>query len=98
VSTDDAFLSVLDDLTALLRACGELDQANWVEERKARAETANNGADVEEVKHEVRGVLAGMGSLSDLYLDPNPESGLGKDEARRRQFELVDRLDELTAN
>jgi hypothetical protein len=92
-----SLVSALNDLISLLQACGESDQAAWAEERKSRAAAAANGGALDAVKKEVRDVLAGMGSLSDLYLVPKPGSGLTKEEARRKQFELVDRLDELTA-
>ena len=95
--SDAALVDALDELATLLRACNQSDHAKWTEERRALAAAAT-GDQLTEVKKEVRGVLAGMGSLSDLYLVPEPGSGLDEAEARRRQFELVDRLDELTAS
>ena len=95
--TDAVLVAALDELASLLRSCNQIDRAKWTEERRALAATAA-GNDLAEVKKEVRGVLAGMGSLSDLYLVPEPGSGIDAAEARRRQFELVDRLDELTAH
>jgi len=94
--SDAALVVALDELANLLRACNQTDRARWTEERRALA-AASTGDQLTEVKKEVRGVLAGMGSLSDLYLVPEPGSGIDEGEARRRQFELVDRLDELTA-
>lgn len=90
----DAFIRALDELAALLRACNQVDRARWTEERRVLASSTTD--QLADVKSEVRGVLAGMGSLSDLYLVPATGSGLDEAEARRRQFELVDRLDELT--
>jgi hypothetical protein len=92
----DALVDALDELASLLRACNQDDRARWTEDRRALAAAAS-GDRLTEVKKEVRGVLAGMGSLSDLYLVPLPDSGLTETEARRRQFDLVDRLDALTA-
>lgn len=89
-------VAALDELASLLRDCNEIDRARWTEEQRARAGAAT-GDQLIEVKKEVRGVLAGMGSLSDLYLVPAPGSGFDEAEARRRQFDLVDRLDALTA-
>ncbi len=61
-------MSELDDslarLEAALRAIGERDRAAWVAERVARA-----GVDPDGVRADVRGVLAGMGSIADLPLD-----------------------------
>jgi len=95
--TDAALVAALDDLASLLRSCNQIDRAEWTEERRALASGAT-GDKLAEVKKEVRAVLAGMGSLSDLYLVPEPGSGIDEVEARRRQFDLVDRLDELTAH
>ena len=93
--SDAALADALDELAALLRACNQVDRARWTEERRALASAAS-GDQLTEVKKEVRAVLAGMGSLSDLYLVPEAGSGLDEAEARKRQFELVDRLDALT--
>ena len=93
--TDVALVDALDELASLLRACNQVDQATWTEERRVRAASASDD-ELAEVKKEVRGILAGMGSLSDLYLVPEPESGMDEAEARRRQFDLLDRLDALT--
>jgi len=61
-------MSELDDslvrLEAALRAIGERDRAAWVAERVARAE-----GDPDSVRADVRGVLAGMGSIANLPLD-----------------------------
>jgi hypothetical protein len=95
--SEAALVDALDELASLLRTCNQPDQARWTEERRAMAAAAT-GDQLTEVKKEIRGVLAGMGSLSDLHLVPEPGSGLDKAEARRRQFDLVDRLDDLTAN
>jgi hypothetical protein len=94
--SDTALADALDELAALLRACNHVDRARWTEERRALV-TAATGDQLTEVKKEIRSVLAGMGSLSDLFLVPESGSGFDTAEARRRQFDLVDRLDELTA-
>jgi hypothetical protein len=95
--SDAGFVDALDELATLLRACNQIEHAKWTEERRALA-AASTGDQLAEVKKEVRGILAGMGSLSDLFLVPEPGSGFDAAEARRRQFELVDRLDALTAH
>jgi hypothetical protein len=51
-------------LEAALRALGEDGRADWVAERRARAEREPDA-----VRGEVRGVLAGMGGIADLPLD-----------------------------
>jgi len=94
--SDTAFVDALDELASLLRACNQIDHARWTEERRALA-ASSTGDQLTAVKVDVRGILAGMGSLSDLYLVPEAGSGLDEGEARRRQFKLLDRLDELTA-
>lgn len=43
---------------------------------------------------EIQGILAGMGSFSDLPLSPSPESGLTREQARLRQWDLVSEIDE----
>ena len=74
--------AALGELTVLLRCCGEDAKAAWVEQKGGES---------------IREVLAGMGSIGDLYLEPTPECGLSNREVEERQRELIECLDRLTA-
>lgn len=85
----------LGELAALLRCCGEEARAAWVDERRERIAGAGDTARARE-RLEIRNVLAGMGSLGDLYLEPTAECELTEREVVARQAELIRRLDLLT--
>lgn len=87
--------AALDELSTLLGGCGEPEKAAWIEERRAGLAGASEAARRQEVLA-VRKILAGMGSLSDLYLEPTADCGLTSREAEERQRELLHRLDVLT--
>jgi hypothetical protein len=88
--------STLRELEDLLRRCGERAPADWVAQR--RASVAAGGPEAAAARRDVRGVLAGMGSLSDISLQPRPDSGLSIAEVERRRADLLRRLSGLTSD
>jgi len=96
LETADADLVIaLDELAALLRCCGEDAQAAWVEERGKRIDDRLE-PDKQGQRLAVRGILSGMGSLSDSSLTPIAGCDLTSRQVEERQRELVKRLDLLT--
>jgi hypothetical protein len=88
---------ILNAIIELLQLCGWEERATWF---IAKQETLNQFPDlgdsrVQEAVSELRSVLAGQGSLTDLPLSPSPTSGLSRNDARKRQWELAKRLDAL---
>lgn len=91
-------LSAVDELIHLLRCCGEDERAAWLAERRAVIRRSPQFPAAEAACREVRNGLAGMGSLSDLWLESGPGCELTNREVERRQRELAERLDRLTAD
>jgi len=81
----DELVAALDELDELLRKCNMLEQAAWI--RRAR-----DDRDFQAVRH----ALAGMGSISDVSLNPPPGSRLTQREAYDKRDELCRRLGRLT--
>lgn len=82
---------ILSDLETLLNGSGHSDKALWLSARR----TILCKSTVEEVRaalQEVRSHIAGMGSLSDLYLQPDSNTELSRQEAQSRLLELLDQL------
>lgn len=88
-------LELLIEIEQLLNACGYDDQANWFLERRTLLATEGLPEQrVRSVLTELRGIIAGMGSFSDLSMVPTSLTGLSREEARTRQWDLADELDE----
>ena len=91
----DKLLVTLMKIVELLTSCGERTRAEWFRGRLEVLKSERlESKKFQEVIHELHGVLAGMGSLSDLSLNPAPTSGLTRQEARNQQWDLVEDLDE----
>ena len=88
---DDDLVRILNELEILLGACGQEKEANWLRVQKMRISTTDP-SELGSVKGELRGALAGMGSLDDLDLSPSAESKLDWKEAQARLQNLLDQL------
>lgn len=91
----DKLFETLEKIVELLETCGEQTRSEWFRQRLA----VLKGQDSESVRfqagvRELRSVLGGMGSFSDLSLNPGPSSGLTREEARTRQWDLAEDLDD----
>jgi hypothetical protein len=78
----EELVAALDETIALLRAQGHDGRADWLAERRDRIAMPGDPEDVPRARAEVRTILAGMGSLTDL---PFPQA-----------WTLAERLDRLT--
>ena len=88
----EALASVIE----LLRKCRMSNKAEWFSERLQRISNDQSDKVLIEVAKEVRSVIAGMGSYTDLSLQPSPESGLSEMDAQQMQWSLADDLDAAT--
>ncbi|MBK8423010.1 MAG: hypothetical protein IPL30_03725 [Elusimicrobia bacterium] len=88
-----SILKLLSETENLLKKCGQGDHAAWINE-KARA-IKNDKADPKQLKKhykEIKNILGGMGSFSDLVLIPKKASGLSSAKAEAKQRELIEKL------
>jgi hypothetical protein len=90
--SNEELARALRDLEELLESCGETDRAQWVRERRTVLED-DSPEPVRAVRAEIGDALVGMGSIHDAYLEPLPDRGLTRDDVRRKQNALVDRID-----
>lgn len=91
----DKLLVTLTRVVELLVSCGERSRAEWFDEKLTVLNSEHTeSARFQVALRELRGTLGGMGSLSDLSLNPAPASGLTRQEARSQQWGLVEDLDE----
>ena len=87
------------ELTKALGEAGELceisgytKQAQWFRDRIQMVQQFDH-TQLPDVLKEIKGMLAGMGSFSDLPLSPSPDSGMTREQARHRQWDLVTEID-----
>jgi hypothetical protein len=88
----DSLASVID----LLHKCRMSNKAEWFLERLQRINNDPSDKVLSDVAKEVRSVIAGMGSYTDLSLQPSPESGMSEADAQEMQWRLADDLDAAT--
>ncbi len=87
-------LTTLAEIIGLLTSCGEMTRAEWFRQKLLVLEReASSSAGFQVVIGELRRILVGMGSLSDLSLTPVASSGLTRQEIRNLQWQLVEDLD-----
>ncbi len=85
MSRAEQAVATLEELENLLRRCDKPVQAEWIRQARENRDFAA-----------VRNALAGMGSISDVSLNPVPGAGPTLREAYQERDELVRRLDRLT--
>jgi hypothetical protein len=89
---------ILKQIIELLDGCGLTTMAQWFRERLlvvSREEPSSEAFQC--VIKEIKSIIAGMGSFTDLPLTHIAPSRLTPEMARRRQWELADQLDEAIA-
>ena len=90
----DTIIAVAERMYKLLVACNYVSQADWLDKRIAILKSGvSSQADRRAVLSELQGIIAGMGSFTDIPLKPSAESGLTAVAAERRQWELAEKLD-----
>ncbi len=88
----DTLVSVID----LLNNCQMSNKAEWFFERLQRIKNDSSDLVLIEVAKEVRSVIAGIGSFTDLSLQPSTESGMSAMDAEKMQWRLADDIDTAT--
>lgn len=87
-------IDTVEAIATLLALCSLDDQADWFRAKGAtlRVERIDSPKFQEELR-DIKRIIAGMGSFTDLSLTPGIGSGLNREEARLRQWELAEQLD-----
>jgi hypothetical protein len=91
-------LQTLQSIIELLDLCSGLDrQVDWIRSRMVEIEKAEDSIPVlKQYAEELRAIITGMGSFTDLALEPRIDAGISEKAANRRKWELADQLDEIT--
>lgn len=89
----------LEKIRDMLSACGLYEYAEWFGQRRKIVISDTTSPELfRQTVLEIRGVLAGMGSFTDLSLVPKEGSQLTEEKMRNRQWELADELDVITSS
>ena len=92
----EEIISLLNKAIWLLKECNYPDKALWFEEKVSDLK-AGNKKEINNTLEEIKYILAGMGSFSDLPLIPKEGSNLNESDARYMQWDLVEQLgDKIT--
>lgn len=88
-----SILGLLAETESLLKKCGQKEHAAWINE-KTRAIKQDEGDPKKLKKHykEIKNILGGMGSFSDLVLIPKKGSGLTAVKVEKTQRDLIEKL------
>jgi hypothetical protein len=86
-------IGIIKKIINLLEQCGYYEKSEWFKKKmevflKHSVESNPFQSELKEVKS----IIGGMGSFSDLSMTPNEGSKLTKNEARKMQWELADDL------
>ena len=86
------------EIVHLLRDCNYSQQADWFETRLTVLKTQEVSSEVSQIAlRELKNVIAGMGSLSDLSMIPKDGCLLSREKANELKGSLSDQLDEQIA-
>lgn len=88
-------VKILEEIISLLKVCGFGDRAEWFELRKNKVK---NMIDVKSTIREIKSNLTGMGSFLDLSMIPKKGIKMTENQARKRQWELVEEFDKAAGN
>ena len=95
--TTASLIGVLNGIVKLLRQCGYVDKAVWMDSRRLVIASSESSPEARErAMNELHGVVLGMGGLLDLSLHPTPESRYSSSSARKQLDALADALYDLT--
>lgn len=91
-------VKTLGAMAELLSSCGWTDQAIRLKAAMTRISSKRTSrADVASAVTDLKKVIAGQGSFTDIPLSPLPGCHLSREELRCRQWALAVKLDELLA-
>ena len=88
-------LEIIDEIVALLTKCNLREKANWFRIKAKRLKgLEQNSKEYKDELLEIKSIIAGMGSFSDLPMYPKKGSGLSEEEASNKQWDLAAKLGE----
>ena len=93
MSREQELLAALDEAISFLEEYGWSEKAPWFRDRKEAIRMA--GADTEAIRSEaqrIRKIIAGMGSFTDLPVQPRSGAAADVLAGQKRQGDIADRL------
>jgi hypothetical protein len=92
-------LNVINQISTLLSSCGWKDKSDWFQQKRSALEPLEpDSIEFKAILKEIRDILVGMGSFSDLPMMPEKGSHLSRRQASTTQWDLATQLAELIAN
>ena len=91
---NEPIAKLAEEASQLCEDCGYKDQADWFRSRIPKLQDCQERS---QVLGEISGILAGMGSFSDLSLVPPPDYHMTEQALRTRQWDLVEEIGEAIA-
>jgi len=92
----DKLIIVINSIMELLIECNLVNKADWF---KAKLEIIQKNDEHSEKFNtaigDIKKVIAGMGSFTDISMMPKQDSKLSEREARLKKFYLAEQLDEV---
>lgn len=86
---------LLTEASNLLEECGYHDKSKWFLERINILYNEDNNSDIfKRTALEIKSVLGGMGSFSDLSMIPEPGSTISAEQARLLRWDLSEEIDD----
>jgi hypothetical protein len=86
-------IDILEEISSLISSCGYLDEADWLKRQAIQLCSATSEDETKSLATQVKAKIAGMGSLSDIYLILPEDAKFSKQEANQRLNELICELD-----
>jgi hypothetical protein len=84
---------ILQEISSLLSLYEYIDEVVWLGQQAIQLRSSKTEAEVMFFGRQVKAKIAGMGSLSDIYLLPPENEDFSKLEANNRLHELISHLD-----
>jgi hypothetical protein len=84
---------ILEEISSLLTLSGYEDEVVWLQQQAIQLRSTTIEAEKIALVTQVKAKIAGMGSLSDIYLLPPDDVKISKPEANQRLSELISDLD-----
>ena len=85
---------ILYEISHLLSICNHREISDWLKQKAQQLTQEQDACKRNEILLEIKDSLAGMGSLSDIYLVPPEETGLSKRQANEKLGILIGILDQ----
>ena len=87
-------IQVIDQIVELLSMCNWQENADWFKAKRKLLLELNPQDEAFRELVEIKSIIGGMGSFSDLPLYPKQGVGLTAQDVRNRQWDLAEQLDQ----